>query len=255
MTVCVVKVSLKALGFLLTVAFADCFSGKMNTKNVASHVDRLVVAMRKIQDKEKAARMTGYLKGKFPCLGIHKPERDPVQKQWFGELKNDDSLSHWDIASTLWALDHREYQYVAIDYLKKLPKKAFENNDYQMIEELIATKSWWDSVDHIASNVAGPYFQNCPEMVGPIINRWRSSEDMWLNRTCLLFQLGYKEKTDFELLKGLVIQYMPVDEFFIQKAIGWSLRHYSRTDPDAVRTFVEDLELSTVAKREAFKYI
>ena len=78
---------------------------------------------------------------------------------------------------------------------------------------------------------------------------------MWLNRTCLLFQLRYKDETDFELLKGLVTQYLEVDAFFIQKAIGWSLRHYSRTDPDAVRQFVKDLDLSAIAKREATKYI
>jgi 3-methyladenine DNA glycosylase AlkD len=251
MTGCL-KTSLEFFVFLVIVACADCYS---RMSNKTPHIERLVGAMLKVRNKENAASMTGYLKGHFPCLGIHRPERDKIQKKWFNELKEVENLNHWDVASTLWELEHREYQYVAIDYLKKIPKKMYEKDDYQRIEELITTKSWWDSVDQIASNIAGPYFQNCPDMRDPVITNWRNSKDLWLNRTCLLFQLRYKEKTDFELLKGLILQYMPVKEFFIQKAIGWSLRNYSRTEPDAVRNFVQDLDLSTVAKREAYKYI
>eukprot|EP00980_Cylindrotheca_fusiformis_P005946 scaffold1262_cov106-Cylindrotheca_fusiformis.AAC.3 len=241
--------------FLCLLFPAVCTVGYSGMTSIVSHVDRLAVSLRSVRNEEKAKNMTGYLKGKFPCLGIQKPERDKIQKPWFKELNRHDRPNHWEVASRLWEMDHREYQYVAIDYLRAVPANAYEKDDYQKIEDLIVTKSWWDTVDHLASSVAGPYFQTCPDMIDPVISKWRNSDNMWLNRTCLLFQLKYKHKTDFELLKGLVVQYMPVEEFFIQKAIGWSLRHYSRTEPDAVRSFVHNLDLSTVAKREAYKYI
>ena len=43
-------------------------------------------------------------------------------------------------------------------------------------------------------------------------------------------------------------------EFFIQKAIGWSLRQYSKFNPEAVREFVIEINLQGLAKREASKY-
>ena len=134
-------------------------------------------------------------------------------------------------------------------------KKGFEKNDYKKLEELITHHSWWDTVDSIASNAVGEYFKAYPEMIPEVIERWRNSDNMWLNRTCLIFQLKYRDQLDFELLKSLIQQYLPVKEFFIQKAIGWSLRQHSKHDPAAVKAFADSLELSTVAKREAYKYI
>jgi 3-methyladenine DNA glycosylase AlkD len=78
---------------------------------------------------------------------------------------------------------------------------------------------------------------------------------MWLNRSCLIFQLKYGNAVDFDLLKALITQYQPVKEFFIQKAIGWSLRQYSKFNPDAVRVFIDDIKLQGLAKKEGSKYI
>ncbi|CAJ1953588.1 unnamed protein product [Cylindrotheca closterium] len=211
--------------------------------------------MHKIQNKQKGAEMKKYLKDHFSCLGIQRPARNTIQKPWLAVIKADFQVDPWDLAWELWEQEHREFQHVAIDYMKTFPKKSYKKDDHIKIERFITSKSWWDTVDFLASHVAGNYFQNCPEMIESVITKWRHSDDMWLNRTSLLFQLRYKETTDFELLKGLVLQYLEVKEFFIQKAIGWSLRQYSRTNPDAVRDFIADLELSTVARREAIKYI
>jgi len=203
---------------------------------------------------EKGAAMAKYLKDKFPCFGINAPTRNIIQRKWFNEIKSE-KLDHWDVVYQLWDLEQREYQYVAIDYLKRLSKKEYQKEDYKKLEELIITKSWWDSVDSIASNPVGVYFQQFPEMRDKIITEWRNSDNMWLNRTCLIFQLKYKNDVDFELLKDLIIQYQDVKEFFIQKAIGWSLRQYSKHNPDGVREFIKEINLQGLAYREGSRYV
>ena len=45
------------------------------------------------------------------------------------------------------------------------------------------------------------------------------------------------------------------DEFFINKAIGWALREYSKTDADAVRAFVAETDLAPLSRREALKWL
>lgn len=219
---------------------------------VQNAVAQLRVLFTEQADPDRSVSMKAYIKGKFDYFGISSPERKTIQREWFKTIKG---LDIWDVVYMLWEQAEREFQYVAADLLKKLPLKAYDADDYRKLEELITTKSWWDTVDGIASNNVGRYFQSHPDMIEKVIKRWRQSDDMWLNRTTLIFQLKYKEETDFELTKDLIIQFLPVKEFFIQKAIGWALRQYSKSNPDVVRAFIEPLKLSTVAKREAWKYI
>ncbi|MDG1333924.1 MAG: DNA alkylation repair protein [Crocinitomicaceae bacterium] len=217
-------------------------------------MDLLHGEMKKHANPEKAVNMANYLKNQFDCYGIKTPVRNEIQKEWFKKVKLA-NLNHWDITYNLWSQDQREYQYIAIDLLKKTPAKLIQIEDDKLLEEIITTKSWWDSVDLIASNYVGKYFLKFPEQIEPVIGRWRKSDNMWLNRTCLIFQLKYKEKLDVELLTSLIDEMKLNQEFFIQKAIGWSLRQHSKYDPDSVREYLKTSGLKGLALREASKYI
>jgi 3-methyladenine DNA glycosylase AlkD len=78
---------------------------------------------------------------------------------------------------------------------------------------------------------------------------------MWLNRSAILFQLGYKQKTNFEILKSECEKHKYSNEFFIQKAIGWALREFAKTNPLVVKTYVNNTNLKTLSKKEALKNI
>jgi len=223
-------------------------------QSITQLMDVLHGEMQKHADPAKAKSMAKYLKNLFNCYGIKTPVRNEIQKKWFKAVKTA-KLNHWDLAFNLWAEDQREYQYIAIDYLKKVPTKLMEIEDDKLLEELITTKSWWDSVDLIASNYVGKYFLKFPQQIDPVIGRWRESKNIWLNRTCLIFQLKYKEKLNFELLTSLIEDFKTNQEFFIQKAIGWSLRQHSKIDPDSVRNYLETSGLKGLALREASKYL
>ncbi len=214
----------------------------MSSTDIDLAMESLDAEMIRHKIDSKAINMAKYLKNHFACYGIKSPVRNEIQRKWFTELKKYD-LDPWDIVYNLWAKDQREYQYIAIDYMRRIPKKSIDKDDYRKLEELITTKSWWDSVDGLATNLVGRYFEKFPEMKEQVIEKWRHSDDMWLNRTCLIFQMKYKNDVDFKLLKDLIRQYQPVKEFFIQKAIGWSLRQYSKFNPKGVKDFVEEVNL------------
>ena len=44
-------------------------------------------------------------------------------------------------------------------------------------------------------------------------------------------------------------------EFFINKAIGWVLREYGKTNPEWVVNFVSSTELQTLSTKEALRII
>ena len=133
--------------------------------------------------------------------------------------------------------------------------KKIEFQDIELFELMITNKSWWDTVDLIATNLVGAYFKLFPEQIIPVTKKWMNSDNMWLQRTCLIFQLKYKEEIDTDLLTDYILQLKDTKEFFINKAIGWILREYTRKNPEWVIDFVNKYELSNLSKREALKLI
>ena len=124
-----------------------------------------------------------------------------------------------------------------------------------LLEELVVTKSWWDTIDSIASRLAGFVIKKYPEEGEAYLDRWISSDNFWLNRTAILHQLTYKGDTDEEKLFSYIKQHSSSREFFIEKAIGWSLREYSKTAPETVVNFIEREDLRPLSKREGLKYL
>lgn len=215
------------------------------------HLQLLQSTFESERNTEKATDMEKYMRGMFPFIGLRAPDRKLLSRTFMRELKfqDEDMMS---VIHSLWEKPEREYQYVAVDYLIK--NKRYLNVEYlDMIKYLIVTKSWWDTVDLIASHLVGILFSKYPQLIKERGDEWLHSDNIWLQRTMLLFQLKYKEETDKELLFSIIRQTYHIDEFFIQKAIGWSLREYSKTNPDAVIDFIESHELSNLAKREGLK--
>jgi len=151
-------------------------------------------------------------------------------------------------------LPEREMQLCAMEILLK-HRKQWDNDYFVLFEEMITTKSWWDTVDFIAANLVGDYLSRNKNMIKPSVEVWMQSENIWLQRTAILFQLKYKNKTDVHLLFGLCNQLGSSKEFFIRKAIGWALREYSKTDANAVEQFVAATDLHSFSKREALKWL
>lgn len=205
------------------------------------------------RDNEQSIKMAAYMKNNFPFLGLSRPKRDELQKEFLKESKKLKSID-WDFVFKCWDLPEREFQYLAVDYLLAL-KKYINDEDIEKIQRLIMNKSWWDSVDIIAETITGQLCAEYPYLIDKYILKWYKNENIWLRRTAILFQLKYKEKTDTALMKKIILENCNSKEFFINKAIGWILREYSKTDKEWVRSFIESNDLNPLCVREGSKYI
>lgn len=212
-------------------------------------------AMESHADAAKAKGMKAYMKHQFDFLGISAPLRRELSKEIFTTLKSIDAIGFWQWAKYCWQLPQREYQYLVQDTLGKR-KKLLNLNDMPDIENLILTKSWWDTVDYLAADIIGSILLKNPEHQHRFAQKWIQSGNMWLQRTAILFQLKYNTRTDSDLLFDCITKLKDSKEFFIRKAAGWALRQYSKTDSEAVRDFVEkNPSLSGLTKREAMRLI
>lgn len=214
----------------------------------------LRATLESVSDGAKAPSMAAYMKGQFAFLGVTSADRRKAAKpvtQWAKKAEPDDLLA---FAEACWAEPEREFQYVAVDALRA-GARTLRAGDLDRVRNLIVTKSWWDTVDALAAWVVGPMVANHPELVATM-DRWIDDPDMWLARTAILHQLGYKERADADRLFGYADKRVGDTEFFIRKALGWALRQHARVDPDAVWSYLDANadRLSGLTIREAAKH-
>jgi 3-methyladenine DNA glycosylase AlkD len=218
------------------------------------YVTSLKTLFEKNANPAQAGPMKKYMRDQFEYLGIKTPENAALQKEFFAD-HGFPQLTDLDVVlRDLWSLPQREFQYVAVGLLSRF-NKQIPANFIKTIEYLLVTKSWWDTVDSIAGGTVGVHFQRFPEVREKYLPKWRASDNFWLRRTTILFQLNYKKETDFDLLCELIRENLDSKEFFINKAIGWSLRQYARIDPKAVKRFVKSTPLHPLSRREAMKHL
>lgn len=205
-------------------------------------------------DPARAFQMKKYTKDHFQFFGIQANPRRAICSEFLLEngLPVKEILN--EIIRELWEKEEREFHHFGAELAYRY-KKNVEEKDIELYRWMLVNKSWWDTVDFIASNLVGNYFQAFPDQAESAVKDWLESGNMWLQRTTIIFQLKYKKSTDLKLLSRQINALKHSKEFFIRKAIGWALREYSKTDPDWVLDFVSKTELSPLSKREALKRI
>ncbi|HBO37946.1 MAG TPA: DNA alkylation repair protein, partial [Pasteurellaceae bacterium] len=196
--------------------------------------NKLFIELNKLANSEKAEQMSAYMKNQFVYLGVQTPQRRAVCKSFFKVTARE--TVDWAFIEQCWASPYRELQYAAIDYLNMI-KTQLTARDIPSLHGLIIRKSWWDTIDGL-DRIVGSIALNYPE-VNETLLAWSRDDNFWLRRVAIDHQLLRKEKTDTALLEKILLNNLGQREFFINKAIGWILRDYSKTDPAWVCDFIE----------------
>ncbi|GBU21886.1 DNA alkylation repair protein [Fibrobacteres bacterium R8-0-B4] len=202
---------------------------------------------------EQAVAMKAYMRDQFDYLGLTAPQRRELFKPYLKAAKSETDID-WKFINRCWKEPYREYQYIAVHYLSQI-NKLLTPIDVPKIKKLITQKSWWDTVDGL-DVILGGIAMRFPNVKQTLLE-WSLDKNFWLRRAAIDHQLQYKDKTDTKLFEKILVNNLGQTEFFINKAIGWSLREYSKTNPDWVRAFVKKhkASLAPLSVREASKYI
>ncbi len=218
-------------------------------------VAALETEFRMAGDAERALGMRRYMRDQFAFFGVPTPERRSIARRVLDPLGPPSPGDLEVIGRLAWEVDEREMQYAAVDVLSRHVQVA-RPELLDIVGVLVTTKSWWDTVDALASNVVGPLVRQYPHLVDEL-DAWIEGDELWLARTAILHQLGYRDHTDVNRLFRYSLAWAQCSDFFARKAIGWALRQYARTDPDTVRHFLAEHDdvLSQLTVREASKHL
>lgn len=215
--------------------------------------NKLYEEMIRHKNEEQAQKMSKYMLNKFEYIGIKTPKRRKIFKNFFKEYKNEEKID-WEFVNKCWENKHREFQYIAADYLKNM-KDKLTIDDIPKFKRLILEKSWWDTIDNLDMTIGALALKD--SNVNKILLEWSLDENIWLKRIAIDHQLLRKEKTNTELLEKILKNNLGQAEFFINKAIGWALRDYSKTNPEWVKNFIEKNRenMAKLSIKEASKYL
>ena len=206
-------------------------------------------------DPERAAQMAKYMKDHFVFFGIPSAPRRALARAAMQPLGRPGPADALAFAELAWQQSEREMQYVGVDVLTRIAGK-FDRPDLPRVRSLVENRSWWDTVDALASHVIGTMVHNHRELANEM-DRWIDDPDIWVARVAILHQLRWKGDTDQKRLFTYCTKRAGDTEFFLRKAIGWALREHAKVQPDEVRDFVDANEdvLSGLSKREARKHL
>jgi 3-methyladenine DNA glycosylase AlkD len=216
----------------------------------SAFINQLAPALKKLGDRKRAIGAQMYMKDIAPFIGVATPERRALVKKISKTLPVPTSEELGLTARKLWKLDEREFQYAANDLIGIHWKFADKHFLAEHVEDLIISKSWWDTVDGLGSVAVSPLTDKfgCEKLIA----KWNNSENMWLNRAAIQHQRGRRFETDVKLILQYCDDHSHSKEFFIVKAIGWALRDLAPINPSAVKSFLKDHpDLGRVAVREA----
>ena len=206
-----------------------------------------------LADPINATKMSAYMRNQFTFYGLSTPIRKAVYKELLRVEKKSRQID-WLFLNECWNDPHREFQYLVMDYLFFM-QKFLTYEDVERIYFFICNKQWWETIDGLDRIVGNISFVD--SRIDNLMLEWSTSDDLWVRRISIDHQLCRKEKTNTELLEEILVNNFGSNEFFINKAIGWSLRDYSKTNPHWVRKFLNKYgdRMSSLSIKEASKYL
>ena len=207
-----------------------------------------------VRDPEDAVAMAAYMKTDMPFYGAKRPAWKPVERALVQAWKPADADEYERRVLAIWALPHREEKYLAIQYATRF-RAHIRPASLLLYERLVREGAWWDLVDPVAAWLVGGAYLAERDAVAPVMDRWIDDDDLWIRRTAILAQLKHKAETDADRLFRYCLRRADEKEFFIRKAIGWALREYAKTAPEAVKAFLVEHRgaLSGLSYREGAK--
>ena len=217
------------------------------------NLSKLISDLEENRNELLAESMSKYMQDKFRFLGVRGATRTEIYKKYFPDARKSKVID-WDFIENCWNKEEREFQYVVVYYLKAM-QRFLKREDISRLKYLIVTKSWWDTVDLLAKVVGSLVIRI--EGYDQIMLEWSEDSNIWLRRVAILYQLSLKDKVDKQILDKILVNNLGDNEFFINKAIGWALRDYSKFNPEWVREFIKKNKdnMANLSIREASKYI
>lgn len=208
-------------------------------KDLNSYVIEFRDLLGKLQNQKKAKKEKAYLKSPYDFYGVSVLDINAIIKSFRKKHPTLDKDSLFKICQILWKSNFHEEKTLAVKLLEAYDS-YLSLKDMNMLEKMLEECTGWDHVDEIACHLVSAILKKNKKAFS-FLKIWSNSENFWMKRSSLISQilLFREQKGDKELFFEIAQRLIFEKEFFIRKAIGWSLREMSKTDPESVLEFIK----------------
>ena len=207
-------------------------------------VNSIETRLRALADPKRAEGERAYLKSDLidddrVHLGVATPACRRIVRQ---ELRALGAVTHDELlymVGSLWDRPEFEFKRAATE-MAHIRSEMFTPDDLDQVLTWMRRAQTWALIDEWAPRVVGRLLDNYPSEVGPVLDRWSVDDDFWIRRSSLLSMLISlrRGEGEFDRFGRYADAMMGETEFFIRKAIGWTLRDMSRRRPIEVAEFI-----------------
>ena len=224
---------------------------------VSGWVEAIGEALRASANPERARNEKRYLRSDLRFIGANVPSIRKAVRKVVGRGSIPERTTLLAFVDACWDEGVHELRVAGVVALQR-STHLLEARDLALIEALIRRSKSWAYVDPLSIYMAGTLVERFPELRSDL-DRWAQDADFWVRRSSILALLDplRRGEGDFDRFGRYADAMLCEREFFIRKAIGWTLREVSKKRPRLVYSWMAPRthRIAGVAMREAVKYL
>ncbi|MBD3223875.1 MAG: hypothetical protein GF313_04050 [Caldithrix sp.] len=197
---------------------------------------RIVNVLESQKDEKQAAIHKNYHKSDLQFMGWTTPQMRQLASHLLQERSTPQSF--FDLCDALWQQPIFETRMLVTILFEKRIKQFFQAADFERFYPLLRDCDGWALTDNLAIKGLGAFLFRFPRYHAHV-DGWKTDSHLWVRRAGILrFITPVRYKADWpSRMEAILIHHFAETDFFIRKAIGWTLREWSKLDPDRVRHF------------------
>lgn len=216
----------------------------MNTLKHIAEIEKQFETISKKIEKQNAEKLRKYIGTELHVYGVTSKSQSDIAKNDFSFIE-DDVLKNFKIFDKIY-FESNVFEIKNLSFI-------YLNNNHKYIsaiEQIKILPKWIDKVDNWAHSDTLSKFltrllehQDTQTKMVDLILKWNQSKNLWKRRQSLITLFYYsktkKNYVEFEFAELLISKLITDKEYFVQKAVGWSLRECNNVYPKQTYAFIE----------------
>jgi len=188
---------------------------------------------------DDAAQQQAYHKSRFTFYGLKTEARRQILRDIFAELPAARE-ELFPLVSELWRTECYDERMSAL-WLLEHGRRLLTPRDLDGLKAMADACEGWAELDSLALNVLSPMALNFETAVYAPVRLWGDAECLWTRRAGILLHIipARNQRLITEYAWPTLEERLEETEFFIRKAIGWTLREISKHYPREVFGFLK----------------
>ncbi len=184
----------------------------------------------------------------------------PDLRQLAAEIlrQTDDRDAFFGLCEALWTKPVFETRTLVSILFERRIKQFFSDSDFERFLPLFRICDGWALTDNLAIKGLGEFLIRYPQF-HDAVDDWRNDCHLWVRRAGILrFITPVRHNEHWpERMEGILKHHFAEEDFFIRKAIGWTLREWSKRNPEKVWAFAHYYkpEMAPLTFKEATRNI